>query len=73
MWPYLTGELGKDGLSSGRSELLLGAHMPEPMKGPTWDSCGHAALIQGDWKIVGKGNVVHHQEGVSQFLLPPSN
>ena len=66
MWPYLTGELGKDGLSSGRSELLLGAQ--EPTRRSTWDSCEHAALIQGDWKIVGKANVVHHQESVSQFV-----
>merc|ERR1740130_1084704 len=58
MWPYLTGELGKDGLSSGRSELLLAA--PAPL-----NICKHAALIQGDWKIV-SSKVAEHEEGVSE-------
>ena len=59
MWPYLTGENGKDGLSSGRTELLLGA--PEKIS-----VCERAALIHGDWKIVSKGETFDHEEGVSE-------
>ena len=53
MWPYLTGEHGKDGLSSGRTELLLGTGMPDPVLG----KCFTAALIQGHWKIVSRVNI----------------
>jgi arylsulfatase A-like enzyme len=58
MWPYLTGENGKDGLSSGRTELLLGA--PDKIS-----ICEHAALIQGDWKIVSRESA-EHEAGVSE-------
>ena len=46
MWPALTGGNSKGrGRNSGRTELLLGA--PDEAF-----FCEHAALIQGDWKIV---------------------
>jgi len=53
MWPYLTGENGDDGPSSGRTELLLGTGMPGPILG----GCFTAALIQGHWKIVSRVNI----------------
>jgi arylsulfatase I/J len=48
MWPALTGENSKGrGRNSGRTELLLGAPSATTF-------CEHAALIQGDWKIVSR-------------------
>jgi len=59
MWPYLTGENGDDGLSSGRTELLLGAPDPTANNLMGAPNCKHAALIQGHWKIVNRETAEH--------------
>jgi len=74
MWPALTGEDGKGGLSSGRTELLLGSGMLDPALG----TCFSAALIQGHWKIVSRLNIdrpapqtrAHKHQG---FQGPPAS
>ena len=74
MWPALTGENGKGGLSSGRTELLLGSGMLDPALG----TCFSAALIQGHWKIVSRLNIdrpapqtrAHKHQG---FQGPPAS
>ena len=59
MWPALTGENSKGrGRNSGRTELLLGA--PDETY-----FCEHAALIQGDWKIVSTKALRHVENEVN--------